>query len=69
MGGLSMAEWSELDKNPDGTVAANGKLAAVIPEYSSDELTEADMQALIDETDAGESPVVIVDGEIGRLTE
>jgi uncharacterized protein YllA (UPF0747 family) len=64
-----MAEWSELDTNPDGTVEANGKLAAVIPEYSSDELTEADMQALIDETDAGESPVVIVDGEIGRLTE
>jgi uncharacterized protein YllA (UPF0747 family) len=64
-----MAEWSELDTNPDGTVEANGKLAAVIPEYNSDELTEADMQALIDQTESDESPVVIVDGEIGRLTE
>jgi len=64
-----MADWSEYDTTPEGMVEANGKLAAAIPEYNSDELTDAEMQALIDQTDDGETPVVIIDGEIGRLTE
>lgn len=64
-----MADWSEYDTTPEGMVEANGLLAAAIPEYSSDELTDAEMQALIDQTDDGETPVVIIDGEIGRLTE
>jgi len=64
-----MSEWSERESMPDGMVEANGKLAAAIPEYSSDELTDAEMQALIDQTDDGEIPVVIIDGEIGRLTQ
>jgi len=62
-----MAEWSEYDTTPEGMVEADGNLAAAIPEYNEGDLTDEEMQALIDQTADGEAPVVIIDDKIGRL--
>jgi len=50
-------------------VEANGNLATVVPEYSSGELSDSEMDDLLAETDANEAPVVIIDGELGMITE